>query len=50
MTERPAPPGLDWSPAGFIDRLAVALFPWLEGEPCEPCLRDPAEPEPEAEP
>ena len=49
MTERYAPPEPDWSPAGVIDRLAVALFPWLDGEPCEPCLRF-SEPEPEAEP
>jgi hypothetical protein len=48
VTERPAPPELDWSPAGIIDRLAVALSPWLDGEPSEPCLRGPDEPEPEA--
>jgi hypothetical protein len=48
MTGRPAPPWLDWSSVGVIDRLALALFPWLEGEPCEPCLRVPADPEPEA--
>jgi hypothetical protein len=46
VTAHAAPLELDWSPAGVIDRLALALFPWLEGEPC---LRVPADPEPEAE-
>ncbi len=30
---------LGWGPADVIDRIALALLPWLEGEPDPPCIR-----------